>query len=155
MARRKNVKRIDPRYFMDEKTHIPLNEAGGAADPVPVSPLSSTEPGKRIKPFDSAARPGLAQLKKQIEDKDKHHHDNLQEIAKEMADADELAERIVDDALRAYIKEHIQRVRTIVAQDLFLLGDESQSDYLNYILDLRRKGLAEEVNEDLEEEEID
>ena len=128
---------------MDEKTHIPLHEAGGAADPVPVSPLSSTKPGERIKPFDSAARPGLAQLKKRIAAMEKQHHDNLQEIAKEMSDADELAERIVDDALRAYIKEHIQRVRTIVAQDLFLLGDKSQSDYLDNILDLRRKGLAD------------
>ena len=126
---------------MDEKTRIPLHEAGGAADPVPMSPLSSTDPGERVPP--AGTGPGMAQLKKYNAAMEKEHHDNLQEIAKEMAAADELAERIVDDALRAYIKEHIQRVRTIVAQDLFLLGDKSQSDYLDNILDLRRKGLAD------------
>ena len=44
MARKKNVKRIDPRYFMDEKTDVPLNEAAT------FSPLSSTKPGERIAP---------------------------------------------------------------------------------------------------------
>ena len=29
---KKNVKRIDPRYFMDEKTEVPLNEVGSALD---------------------------------------------------------------------------------------------------------------------------
>ena len=51
MARRKNVKRIDPRYFMDEKVDAPLNEAGGGAGALPrFSPLSSTKPGERIAP---------------------------------------------------------------------------------------------------------
>ena len=56
MARRKNVKRIDPRYFMDEKTDVPLHEAGGAADPPRFSPLSATTPGERI-PVPGSQRP--------------------------------------------------------------------------------------------------
>jgi len=56
MARRKNVKRIDPRYFLDEKTDVPLHEAGGAADPPVFSPLSSTKPGERI-PVPGSQRP--------------------------------------------------------------------------------------------------
>ena len=51
MTLRKNVKRIDPRYFMDEKVDAPLNEAGGGAGAIPsFSPLSATKPGERIPP---------------------------------------------------------------------------------------------------------
>ena len=50
MARyRKNVKRIDPRYFMDEKMDVELQEASY------ISPLSSTKPGERI-PAPGASR---------------------------------------------------------------------------------------------------
>ena len=53
MTLRKNVKRIDPRYFMDEKAADVerLDEAGGGAGAIPrFSPLSSTKPGERIAP---------------------------------------------------------------------------------------------------------
>ena len=50
MTRRKNVKRFDPRYFMDEKVDA-LHEA-----PARFSPLSSTKPGERI-PVPGSQRP--------------------------------------------------------------------------------------------------
>jgi len=56
MARRKNVKRIDPRYFMDEKTDAPSARLEELMDPPSFSPLSSTKPGERI-PEPGSRRP--------------------------------------------------------------------------------------------------
>ena len=53
---KKNVKRVDPRYFMDEKVDAPLYEAAGGADPPRFSPLSATTPGERI-PVPGSQRP--------------------------------------------------------------------------------------------------
>ena len=51
MAYRQNIKRIDPRYFMDEKATEPLNEEAPH-----FSPLSATRPGERI-PVPGSQRP--------------------------------------------------------------------------------------------------
>ena len=79
MARRKNVKRIDPRYFMDEKVAAPLHEA-----PARFSPLSATKPGERI-PVPGSQRP--------YEQRD--IDGNVAAIAEALADVDERFQSLV------------------------------------------------------------
>jgi hypothetical protein len=62
MARRKNVKRIDPRYFLNEMVNRgeEIEEViDEIIDPVPTSPLSATKPGERVQQFN---RPGREQM---------------------------------------------------------------------------------------------
>ena len=133
MARRKNVKRIDPRYFMDEKTDVLLLEGewvGG--DPVPVSPLSATKPGERIPQAGGGA--GMQQLKDQLASAKRVEQDSLEKIAKQALGADEFAAGIQDDLLRSNIKKHLRQIRVQAAQRLYLLGDKTQMEYIQQMM---------------------
>ena len=118
---------------MDEKADVPLLEGvWSGLDPVPVSPLSATEPGERIPQAGSA--PGMQQLKDQLASAKRVEQDSLEKIAKQALDADEFAAGIDDDLLRSNIKKHIRQIRVQAAQRLFSLGDKTQGDYLQRMM---------------------